>query len=283
MKTREASLPRGWYPREKNEISHFLSEFAGNSENRALAAVAPHAGWFYSGKIAARAVSSLRGDIDTLVIIGGHLPAGYPALFALEDAVSTPLGVMPIDTGLRSALMREIGGQEDRYRDNTVEVLLPMAHYFFPDARLLWVRLPADLSAYEAGKTLSAISVGRSIAVIASTDLTHYGPNYDYAPKGCGWKALDWVREVNDRNFIQAVESGDPAAVLERAQADYSSCSAGAVLGAMGFALGKGLGPARLLEYGTSADTEKNGIVPDSFVGYAAMLFDMTLPCGGSF
>jgi AmmeMemoRadiSam system protein B len=273
MKTRESSLPRGWYPREKKEISHFLSEFTGKGESHAFAAVAPHAGWFYSGKIAARAVSSLRGDIDTLVIIGGHLPARYPALFALEDAVSTPLGAMPIDAGLRSALMRELGGQEDRYRDNTVEVLLPMAHYFFSEAQLLWLRLPADLSAYEAGKTLSALSGGRAVAVIASTDLTHYGPNYGYAPKGCGRQALDWVREVNDRKLIQAVEAGDPALALERAQADYSSCSAGAVLGAMGFASGKGLGPARLLEYGTSADAEKTVGIPDSFVGYAAMLF----------
>jgi len=49
--------------------------------------------------------------------------------------------------------------------------------------------------------------------------------------------------------------------------------SAGAVLGAMGFAEETGLGRARLLEYGTSADTQDDGEVPDSFVGYAAMAF----------
>jgi AmmeMemoRadiSam system protein B len=275
MKTREPSLPQGWYPREKNEIEHFLSEFVdAPHKNQALAAIAPHAGWFYSGKIAAHAVSSLRPDFDTLVIIGGHLPAQFAPLFAMEDAVRTPLGVMPIDTELRCALMREVGGQEDRYQDNTVEALLPMAHYFFPDARLLWMRLPANISAHEAGKSLSALSGGRVVAVIASSDLTHYGPNYGFTPKGCGGQALQWVREVNDRNFIQAVESGDPASALERARADSSSCSAGAVLGAMGFAAAKGAGPARLLEYGTSADAGKIGGIPDSFVGYAAMMFE---------
>jgi AmmeMemoRadiSam system protein B len=78
------------------------------------------------------------------------------------------------------------------------------------------------------------------------------------------------VEEVNDRGFIDAVLSGDPAAVLERAETDRSSCSAGAVAGAMGFASAAGLGPARLIEYGTSADVS-GAEVPADFVGYAAL------------
>ncbi|MDR0457112.1 MAG: AmmeMemoRadiSam system protein B, partial [Treponema sp.] len=112
------------------------------------------------------------------------------------------------------------------------------------------------------------------IAALASTDLTHYGPSYGFTPHGIGPDALRWMREVNDRHFMDAVESGDPAAVLERAETDYSSCSAGAVLGALGFAAAQGLGPARLLEYGTSAAESEGEAIPDSFVGYAAFAFD---------
>jgi AmmeMemoRadiSam system protein B len=274
MKIRESSLPAGWYPRNPGEISRFLSEWE-MSRGSARAALAPHAGWYYSGKIAARAVSSLDRNIETLAVIGGHLPAGYPPLFALEDSVSTPLGNMDINTGFRAALRAKLGGQEDRYPDNTVEVLLPMALFFFPNASLLWLRLPAELSSFEAGKAIAATAakLGCGVAVLASTDLTHYGPNYGFSPKGTGAEALRWVREANDRRFIDAVESGDPAAVLERAETDNSSCSVGAVLGAMGFAEAGNLGPARLLEYGTSADTEtaKGLEIPASFVGYAAM------------
>jgi AmmeMemoRadiSam system protein B len=272
MNLRESLLPAGWYPRNPGEISRFLSEWSA-AQSTARAAVAPHAGWRYSGKIAARAVSSLDRNIDTIVVIGGHLPAGNAPLFALEDAVSTPPGSMAINAALRSILYKELDGKEDLFPDNTVEVLLPMAHFFLPDASLLWLRLPAELASFDAGKAIAAAAdnLGCIAAVLASTDLTHYGPNYRFTPQGVGPEALRWMREVNDRHFIDAVESGDPAAVLERAETDYSSCSAGAVLGAMGFAAAQNLGPARLLEYGTSAGEGED--IPNSFVGYAAIVF----------
>jgi MEMO1 family protein len=269
MNFRESCLPPGWYPRNPDEISRFLSPLVEAADS-ASAAIAPHAGWFYSGKIAARASAALNRKADTAVVIGGHLPNGYPPLFAMEDAVNTPLGKMTIDAELRETLCKEIKGRSDQYPDNTVEVLLPMVRFFMPKASLLWVRFPADMSSFDAGKTLAgaAKALGRNIAVLASTDLTHYGPNYGYAPKGCGPQALKWVKEVNDRKFIEAVESGDPQTVLERAESDLSSCSAGAVLGAMGYAAAINAGPARLLEYGTSADASAE--IPDSFVGYGA-------------
>jgi len=276
MNLRESCLTPGWYHKSPSGINQFLSEFATEqSYGPVYAAIAPHAGWYYSGRTAAKAMASLHRDVETIVVIGGHLPGNSPSLFALEDAVSTPLGSMTIDAELRAALQQAIGGQEDHYPDNTVEVLLPMARFFCPDALLLWVRFPAALCAFEAGKAIAAAAddLGRSVAVVASTDLTHYGVNYGFMPHGSGPEALRWMKEVNDRNFIDAVESGDPAAVLERAQNDSSSCSAGAVLGAMGFAAARDLGPAHLIEYTTSADVEGNAKIPDSFVGYGAFVF----------
>jgi AmmeMemoRadiSam system protein B len=275
MNLREFSLPAGWYPRSAAETERFLAPFAAR-EGRSCAAIAPHAGWFYSGRIAAGAVSSLDRQAETVAVLGGHLPAGMPPLFALEDAARTPLGNMPIDAELREALLKELNGTEDRYRDNTVEVLLPMVRFFFPRAMLLWVRLPAEFSSFEAGRAIAraAEKLGRRLAVAASTDLTHYGANYGFAPKGNGPSALRWVREVNDAVFIRAVESNDPAAVLERAEQDRSSCSAGAVLGALGFAAASGAPSPRLLEYATSADAPGGeGEIPDSFVGYASFTF----------
>jgi AmmeMemoRadiSam system protein B len=278
MNFRESCLPPGWYPRNPDEINRFLSGFAetNNADKvgaSARAAIAPHAGWFYSGKTASKAVSSLDRKADTVVVLGGHLPEGYPPLFAMEDAVNTPLGDMIIDTKLRETLYKRIRGRPDQYPDNTVEVLLPMVRFFMPNAELLWLRLPAEMSSFDSGKALAeaAKDLGRNIVVLGSTDLTHYGPNYRYTPKGIGPKALQWVKEVNDRKFIEAVESGDPGAVLERAEADLSSCSAGAVLGALGYASAKNLNPPRLLEYSTSADATTE--IPDSFVGYAAFQF----------
>jgi AmmeMemoRadiSam system protein B len=152
-----------------------------------------------------------------------------------------------------------------------------MVHFFLPRAKLLWVRLPAEGASFEAGKSLAraAGARGRKLAVLGSTDLTHYGDNYGFSPQGRGKKALRWVREENDRAFIEAVEAGVPEKILERAERDKSSCSAGAVLGALGFARSAGCAPARLLAYGTSAGAADaaGDEVPGSFVGYGAFCF----------
>jgi AmmeMemoRadiSam system protein B len=273
---RKQCLPRGWYPRDSGEINGFLEDLRG--EAGARTALAPHAGWYYSGAIAAKAVSSLACGKDwdgTVAVLGGHLPAGMPPLFAMEDGAETPLGNLEIDGELRTLLAGEIGASADRYQDNTVEVLLPMVKFFFPRARLLWVRLPGELSSYESGKALAraAASLGRDIRVLGSTDLTHYGPNYGFSPHGSGQKALDWVRCVNDRRFIEAVTGGKAEIVLARAETEKSACSAGAALGCLGFAGETGGGRARLLAYGASADIAlaEGGQPPESFVGYGAL------------
>ena len=275
MQIREYSLPSGWYPREAEEVSRFLSDFQRNGPF-SRAAVAPHAGWYYSGRIAARASACLQPESQTVIVIGGHL-SDSPPLFAMEDAVRTPFGPMPIDKELRGVLFKNLDGREDRYRDNTVEVLLPMVRFFFPQAGLLWLRLSAQSSSFEAGKIISreAAKLDRKVNVLASTDLTHYGVNYGFIPQGRGEAALRWVREVNDAAFIKAVEGGKSDEVLRCAERDFSACSAGAVLGAMGFAREEGLGAARLLEYATSAEMRGDGEIPDSFVGYAAMAFGL--------
>jgi AmmeMemoRadiSam system protein B len=267
---REPALPPGWYPRDQEEITRFLRNKAAPLD--AAAAIAPHAGWFYSGAIAAAAVSAL-GQAETIAVLGGHLPRGMPPLFAHEGGIRTPMGDILVDTELQDLLEKELGGKEDRYGDNTVEVLLPMVRFFHPDAHILWVRLPAEESSFEAGRAIAraAEKAGRSIAVLGSTDLTHYGRNYGFSPRGSGREALKWVMEVNDRSFIKAVESGDPAEILARAESDRSACSAGAVLGAAGFAAERGILQARLLSYSTSAAVSEE--TPDSFVGYGAFAF----------
>ncbi|MDR1286258.1 MAG: AmmeMemoRadiSam system protein B [Treponema sp.] len=289
MNLRKMSLPEGWYPAESEEIVRFLRDKA--APRNAPAAVAPHAGWFFSGAIAAAAVSSLV-KAETIAVIGGHLPGGMPPLFAREDAVETPLGNIMIDGELRELVEGEMAGlsgtAEDPGADNTVEVLLPMVRYFHPASRILWMRLPAEEFSFEAGKILAraARRTGRTLAVLGSTDLTHYGINYGFSPMGSGKDALAWVRDVNDRAFIDAVEKGDPLEILDRAERDRSACSAGAVLGAAGYMAeitavetaagkrppGRG-GRARLAAYGTSADAFPGRPVPGSFVGYGAFVF----------
>ena len=280
MKIREMILPRGWYPDNAHAIADFLKRHpqkAASEDKGIVSAFAPHAGWFYSGICAAKAISALDADCQTIAVIGGHLSA-MPLLMAEEEAVSTPLGIMEIDAELRDefalALKRDkIEYAGDSYSDNTVEVLLPMVKHYFPHAKLLWLRFSALLSSYDAGILLASCAkkLNRKLALIASSDLTHYGVNYNFSPMGRGKVALDWVMNVNDKKILDAVLSDDAALVLKCAQEDYSSCSAGALLGAMAFSRGK---KARLLDYRTSAAAMEGREVPDSFVGYASMIWE---------
>jgi AmmeMemoRadiSam system protein B len=285
MNLRKQSLPPGWYPRQAEEIKRFLASFKRPSADSSgspggvpvvgRTAVAPHAGWYYSGAIAAQAAASLDPGAETVVVAGGHLPAGYPVLAASEDAAATPLGNIEMDAELRCLIQKELRCAPDQYRDNTVEVQLPMVKYFFPEARLVSLRLPAENSSFEAGKIIAraAARLGRKTVLLGSTDLTHYGDNYGYSPRGRGREALDWVKNVNDAEFIRAVLEDKPEEALRHAETSLSACSAGAVLACLGFARETRAGPAELLAYTTSADVSLagGGDIPDSFVGYAAI------------
>jgi AmmeMemoRadiSam system protein B len=292
MKIRRMSLPMGWYPHAAQGVDSALKGWELKSGSTTRAVISPHAGWFFSGKLAALALSSLCSDVQTIIIAGGHLPGGEGILFAEEDAVQTPLGTLAIDSSLRAVLQKELSGKADNYADNTVEVLLPAVHYFFPDVKIIWMRLSADMSSYAAGKIIAekAAELHRSVAVIGSTDLTHYGSTYNFAPHGSGPSALDWVKNTNDKRFIEAVREGDAETILSRAESESSACSPGAVLCALGFIekykelsgsqneiSNEQHNPvATLLEWTTSADVlraagEKKA--QDSFVGYAAFEF----------
>lgn len=275
MRERKRGLPVGWYPGTRPEVEEFIrlhsskDSFSPSRRGTARASVAPHAGWFFSGSIALISHCALDPQAETVVIAGGHLGAHDSPLAAMEDRIQTPGGYLEIDGEFRDALLKELSFREDRYTDNTVEVQLPLVEVLFPRSKIIWLRLPVNRDSFEIGKTIRRIgeTLGRRAVFLGSTDLTHYGPNYDFLPRGLGPQALDWVKTVNDRAFIDAVCSGDPDTVITRALKDYSACSAGAVLGALGFVNQDANKKGTLLAYGTSADVRMD----ESFVGYGAL------------
>jgi AmmeMemoRadiSam system protein B len=239
----------------------------GRPRGKAIAALAPHAGWAFSGRLAALAVASL-GKAGTVVVVGGHLPAGYPALAAAEEGYDTPLGALRQDGELQAELKRRFPLGVDRAADNTVEVLLPLVACAFPGSRVLWLRAPADPSSMALGAAIAEAgrALGRSLVVLGSTDLTHYGPDYDFEPAGTGPGAEAWVREESDPSFIQAALKMDGRAVLA-AGAAGAACSSGAAACAAAFAAAMGCTKAELLGYGTSLELR----TAPSFVGYCAI------------
>jgi hypothetical protein len=273
MRVRKRYLPPGWYPGSAGETREAIAELSPQGEQAAdsLAGVAPHAGWEFSGRLALGVLSTFPRSVDTIVIIGGHLGPADGILSAFEDSYETPLGGIDADLELLQALQGILPVREDRHPDNTVEVQLPFVRHLFPGARALGMRAAPSREAVLLGEALAAAGarLGRRIAVAGSTDLTHYGPNYGFLPRGSGPRALEWVREVNDRSFIDCLLSLDAEGAIERAVRDRSACSAGGAVAALAFARARGASRGELLGYMTSAEVHPS----PSFVGYAGIVF----------
>ncbi|MCE1196234.1 AmmeMemoRadiSam system protein B [bacterium] len=274
---RGPALPYGWYPRDRETMARALEAWTEGAEPiGAKAAICPHAGWTFSGRLAALAIASL-GEADTIVVIGGHLAPGSPILCARERAFGTAAGELRADAALLKALDDELVDagiprpSPDLETDNSVEVLLPMIAVLRPNAGILWLRSPPRSAAKELGAALgrASIALGKKVACVGSTDLTHYGPAYGFTPAGLGEKAEKWVKGTNDKAFIDALLDMNGDAALALAARKGTACSAGAAAAAIGFALETGATEARLLAYSTSLEIRRD----DSFVGYAAVAF----------
>ena len=274
MNVRPRSLPPGWYPGGRENTIREIERFRSRSrrgEGNALAGIAPHAGWSFSGSIACHVFQALAADAETIVVIGGHLTPHSGLLAASEQGYETPLGVLTADLELLEELRSTFALREDIYADNTVEVQLPLLKYLHPEARALYLRASPSAEALELGEQLAAASqrLGRKIAVIGSTDLTHYGDNYGFTPKGTGVGAVKWVKEVNDRRLVEALLALELEQALELGVGEHSACSVGAAVAAARFAERSGAEGGELLEYTTSYDLSPSPF----FVGYAGIIY----------
>ncbi|HET6487535.1 MAG TPA: AmmeMemoRadiSam system protein B, partial [Spirochaetia bacterium] len=267
MRVRRRYLPPGWYPGNAEVARRKIEEMEEGirpPSAAGIAGVVPHAGWEFSGRLALEVLKRLSPSMDTMVIIGGHLGPADGLLCAFEDSYDTPLGPVAADLELMEAIGSSIPLREDRYADNTVEVQLPFVRYLFPEVRVLGMRASPSRDAARLGVVVSdaAKRLGRRVAVIGSTDLTHYGAGYGFQPAGIGEHALKWVREVNDRRLIDSLLAMDLDASLSRALGERSACSAGGALAALSFAKTNGIQSGTLVCYATSQDVHPS----ESFV-----------------
>ena len=281
MNRRKRALPRGWYPADKNECQREIESYLEGwtpsqlQLTKGLGGIVPHAGWYFSGKLATRVFHSLKlkSKVEVVVLYGGHLsPEDLPKIVT-EEACETPFGDIEIDTGFVKNLMgrMDVKKESPTSGDNTVEIQLAMVKYFFPEAKLVAIRSPLSLKAEILGKEVAEIAkkAGISILAIGSTDLTHYGPNYGFLNKGIGPASVEWVKKENDKGFIDRALKMDISGLLKHALENDSACSAGAVISAMATSKAMGAEKGMLLDYYTSYD-----IMPDdSFVGYAGILY----------
>ncbi len=284
MKTRRATLSGTWYSGTasgcRQEVEFFIknSTILHDPSFPVVGGIVPHAGWYYSGSIACdviRLLSSGASTPDAIVIFGTHLYPDAPFTIMKEGAWETPLGNIAIHEPLAGELSLqapfEIETSDDDAQDNTIEVQLPFIKYFFNHVKIVPIGAPPSFKSVEMGKTVADVArkMGLNILVLGSTDLTHYGPNYGFAPKGRGKAALEWARDSNDRSVIDAILSMNPPSIIEEAQKKHNACCAGAAAAALSAGMALGAVQSRLVTYATSHEKSPG----ESFVGYAGIVF----------
>ncbi len=278
MKTRKRVLPSGWYPASAREcefdIRNFVNGFNPPPGNW-VAGVAPHAGWYFSGKPSARVMKCLASGKapDVTVVFGGHLSAGHQPVVYMEDAWETPFGNLTMDSRLSEELVSGTNAIKapSTFSDNTVEIQLPFVKWFFPKSILLAAHSPASMQAASFAASLCELLKQRGLTAVflGSADLTHYGPNYGFTPQGSGERAVEWVKKVNDRSVVEKALAMDCKAVVDDAQRLQNTCSPGSIISAITCASIHGANAGHLIDYFTSYD-----VMPDaSFVGYAAIVY----------
>lgn len=283
MKVRKADFSGSWYPAEadrcEKEIKQFLKDpsILNLPKKTTFGGIVPHAGWYYSGAIACNVIAALQdgSEFSTIVVFGMHLHPSSSTFIMAQGAWETPFGEIEINSDLSDVLLKQfpffIETPDNYSQDNTIELQLPFIKYFFKNVRILPMGMPPRKSSLEIGSAIckSAEGIGEKIKVIGSTDLTHYGYNYGFAPKGSGSKALQWVKEENDKRLIDAICVMDPERVIQEGTTNHNACCSGAAATAVIAAKTLGAGKGRMISYSTSYDKSP----ADSFVGYVGVVF----------
>lgn len=283
MSLRKSAFSGSWYPAGKractDQINRYLDQGRDLPESvePPVGGIVPHAGWAFSGSIACNVIHRLARATtpDVVVMFGMHLHTGSPFYIMPEGEWETPFGPIAVDTAIAGEITRQYPFQLETptrfQQDNTIELQMPFIRYFFREARVVAMGVPPVDETLALAKSVveTARNLDLRIAVIGSTDLTHYGPSYGFTSKGHGPKALAWVRDENDRRVIDAMIRMDPHEVMRQGLANNNACCCGAAAAAIAAGRAMGARKGEELVYATSYDKSPG----DSFVGYAGILF----------
>jgi len=229
--------------------------------------VCPHAGYMYSGPVAAHAYCNLAADgkPDIVVLFGpNHLGHGS-ALALMRDGVwRTPLGDVEIDTVTANLILKEssiidVDDSAHAY-EHSIEVQLPFLQYLYGSAfKFVPICfLMQDLqSSREVGAAVAKALADKNALVIASTDMTHYEPQK--------------TAEQKDKAAIEAALELDAESLYSTVEARHMTmCGYGPTIAAITAAKALNAKDARLLSYKTSGDITGDY---SSVVGYASITF----------
>lgn len=164
-----------------DEVSRCLPQMADSTPQSALAAVAPHAGYVYSGRVAGETLARIRIPESVLLLGPNHTGLGYGCALSPDDW-QIPGADIPREAALCKAILRHCRfAQEDREahrREHSLEVLLPFLRALQPCLRVAALCLGGmtleNCRELAAGLHQALAEYGQPVLVLASTDMNHY-------------------------------------------------------------------------------------------------------------
>lgn len=278
MVVRRAAAAGTFYPSDPKELRDSIrSSFthpigpgllppAREERHGVVSCVCPHAGYVYSGPVAAHSylfISSLRRPELVVIVAPNHYGVGSGISTYLEGEWETPLGRVPVD-GEAARRIVELTGivdydPESHRMEHSLEVQLPFLQQIYASFKLLPLSLAfQDIgTARELGRGIASLLAGREGVLIASSDLTHYEPASQAREKDMA--LLDCVTALDAAAFYRVLE-----------ERKVTACGYGAIATVMEASRLLGFTHGELQKYATSGDmTGEN----ESVVGYPSVRF----------
>jgi MEMO1 family protein len=266
---KEPSVAGIFYPADKNELRESVERFLAAVERpqrdgRIVALISPHAGYRFSGQVAAYGYKEIKDSaIQKVILIGASHHAGFKgASVYTTGSFRTPLGDVKINEPLAKKLLNDIADvtfyPEAYEKEHSIEVQLPFLQTVLKDFSIVPILIgtPTKRTYDHLIDTLSEILDEKTL-IIASTDLSHY---HDFS------SAM-----TMDGKIVSALERlsvGDTAKLLQSGQSEL--CGIYPVLITMEIARRAGADYGILFRYANSGDVtnEKEKVVGYSSVGF---------------
>ena len=239
-----------------------------HGERRLPVLICPHAGYMYSGPVAAHSYIRLVGRRRpvTVVVVGpNHYGVGTAVSIFPDGEWLTPLGAVKIDNALAAELVREsdiFSLDEVSHRsEHSIEVQVPFLQYLLGDFMFLPICIldQSEETCVEVGEALASVVDGRDILLVASSDFTHYEPHESARRKDA--IALERIAELDVGGLY-----------TEMYRHDISMCGFGAMAAVITAAKRLGATRAEVIKHATSGDTSGDY---SSVVGYASCVIEL--------
>lgn len=190
----EAQLAGSWYPASRARLAEEFKEYLARASEspmleNVMALILPHAGYRFSGPVAAYGLHQVAGKpIRRVIVMGPSHRVAMPNIVSIPAAThyETPLGEIPLDTTFIQRLRTDPHFQDVPSAvigENSVEIQLPFLQAALGSFHLVPIYVgQLDLETAKAIAGALQRVMDNDTLLVASSDFTHYGPNYRYLP-----------------------------------------------------------------------------------------------------